>query len=210
METDHAGLELCDHLRKEIGGATQIFVRTGQAGLAPERDVIDKYDIAGYFSKTEMTQNKLYSVIKSSVRQYLAFGMAQATIDLLNNIVAALGSRERLLEAAHPVAGPSESQLETPRWLIVDGEALFSDEVDAGRALEAQTRLAAATAAPLSPFGDYYAKDPEGCHLIHVAARKNAAETDFIFKSRFAPPDQILGMMHSFVNGFAVAWRQSA
>ncbi len=65
-------------------------MRTGQAGLAPERDVIDNYDIAGYFSKTEMTQNKLYSVIKSSVRQYLAFGMAQATIDLLNNLVAAL------------------------------------------------------------------------------------------------------------------------
>ena len=210
MESDRAGLELCDYMREEMGGATQIFVRTGQAGLAPERDVIDRYDIAGYFSKTEMTQNKLYSVIKSSVRQYLAFGMAQATIDLLNNLVAALGSRERILEIVHPIAGASRAQAETPRWLILDGEPLFADETDAEQALAVRSRLFATTPVPLSPFGDHYVKDAEGYHLIHIAARPNAAETDFLFKSRFAPPEQILGMMYSFVNGLAVAWRQSA
>ena len=89
MESDHAGLELCNYIRNEMGNnTTQIFIRTGQAGLAPEREVIDKYDIAGYFSKVELTHNKLYSVVKSSVRQYLAYGMAQATIELLNNLVA--------------------------------------------------------------------------------------------------------------------------
>jgi CheY-like chemotaxis protein len=210
MESDHAGLDLCDYLRKEMGGATQVFVRTGQAGLAPERDVIDKYDIAGYFSKTEMTQNKLYSVIKSSVRQYLAFGMSQATIDLLHSLIVALGSRERILEAVHPVAGMSEAQTATPRWLIVGGEVLFGDEVDAARALEVKQRLSALPAAPLSPFGDTYVKDGEGYQRIHIAARPNATEADFIFKTRFAPPEQIVGMLHSFVSSFAVAWTQSA
>lgn len=210
MESDHAGLDLCDYLRKEMGGATQVFVRTGQAGLAPERDVIDRYDIAGYFSKTEMTQNKLYSVIKSSVRQYLAFGMSQATIDLLHTLIAALGSRDRILEAVHPVAGMNETQTSTPRWLIAGGEVLFGDEVDAARALEVKRILSALPAAPLSPFGDSYAKDAEGYHRIHIAARPNAMETDFIFKTRFAPPEQILGMLHSFVSSFAVAWSQSA
>jgi hypothetical protein len=40
---------------------TTIYVRTGQPGLAPERDVIDRYDINGYFSKAETTEDKLYS-----------------------------------------------------------------------------------------------------------------------------------------------------
>lgn len=85
MDGDQAGLDLCNYIRNDMGNkVTQIFIRTGQAGLAPERDVTDKYDINGYFSKVEMTQNKLYSVVKSSVRQYLAYGMAQATIELSN------------------------------------------------------------------------------------------------------------------------------
>lgn len=209
MESDTAGLELCDYLRQEMGGATQIFVRTGQAGLAPEREVIDRYDIAGYFSKTEMTQDKLYSVIKSSVRQYLAFGMARATIDLLDNLVAALGSREKILEVVHPVAGLIAGNL-APHWLIVDGEVLFGDEVDAGRARETNDRLSALTAEPLGPFGDTYLRNNEGYQRIHVPLRPNSAEVDFIFKTRFNPPAQIVGMMHSFVNSFAIAWRQSA
>jgi CheY-like chemotaxis protein len=210
METDHAGLELCDYFRKEMGNTTtQIFVRTGQAGLAPEREVIDKYDIAGYFSKIEMTQNKLYSVVKSSVRQYLAFGMAQATMELCNNLLEAIGSRQNILRVVHSVAGANEHEKEAPRWLIIDGEVLFADEVDAERALEIARRLSTQTGAPLSPYGDVYVKDAEGYQLIRIAKRRSRAETLFLFKSRFAPPDSIVAMMHSFVTSLAIAWSHS-
>lgn len=211
METDRAGLDLCDHFRKDMGNTTtQIFVRTGQAGLAPEREVIDKYDIAGYFSKTEMTQSKLYSVVKSGVRQYLAFGMAQATIELTQALLAAFGSRERLLHVVHSVAGASERQAEAPRWLVVDGAVLFAEDVDAARALETRRRLMALRGAPLGPYGDSYVMDADGYHLIHVAEHASRSETSFVFKSRFAPPPSIVTMMHSFVTGLAIAWRSSA
>src|SRR5437868_9704404 len=52
METDHAGLDLCEYIRQELRNqATQLFIRTGQAGIAPERSVVDLYDINGYFTK---------------------------------------------------------------------------------------------------------------------------------------------------------------
>ncbi|MDD1612621.1 MAG: hypothetical protein LUQ57_05710 [Methylococcaceae bacterium] len=61
METEYAGLELCDYIRNNLGNKlTQIFIRTGQPGVAPEREVIDKYDINGYFTKVEATEDKLY------------------------------------------------------------------------------------------------------------------------------------------------------
>lgn len=209
MESDHAGLELSNFIRNELGNNTvQIFIRTGQAGLAPEREVIDKYDISGYFSKIEMTQNKLYSVVKSSVRQYLAYGMAQATIELLNNLIAALGSRQKILYVVHPVAGMNDSQAKTPRWLIINGEVLFSEEIDADQALALHKRLGESRGAPLNPYGDSYVKDKEGFQLIRVAGSPAKAATSFLFKSRFAPPDSILGMMHSFTTGLAVAWQQ--
>ena len=72
METDHAGLDLCQALREEHKNVvTQLFIRTGQPGTAPERSVMDRYDINGYFTKVEATEDKLYSLVKSGVRQYL-------------------------------------------------------------------------------------------------------------------------------------------
>ena len=86
METDSAGLELCEYIRDDMGNRlSQIFIRTGQPGMSTETDVIDRYDINGYFSKIEATQNKLYSLVKSSVRQYLSFGMSLATIGVLSD-----------------------------------------------------------------------------------------------------------------------------
>src|SRR5215208_2488362 len=65
IETDHAGLELCQYIRETLGNKiTQIYVLTGQPGVAPERAVIDRYDISGYLSKVEATETKLYSVVR--------------------------------------------------------------------------------------------------------------------------------------------------
>ncbi len=38
METDSAGLDLCEYIREELKNKRmQLFIRTGQPGLAPER-----------------------------------------------------------------------------------------------------------------------------------------------------------------------------
>src|SRR5688572_717998 len=61
METDTAGLELCHYIRNMCNdNMMQLYIRTGQPGIAPERSVIDEYDINGYFTKVEMTDDKLY------------------------------------------------------------------------------------------------------------------------------------------------------
>ncbi len=71
MESDHAGLELIDYIRRELGNNdTQIVLRTGQPGQAPEQKVIRDYQINGYFLKTEITAKKLNSIIISSLRAY--------------------------------------------------------------------------------------------------------------------------------------------
>jgi EAL domain-containing protein (putative c-di-GMP-specific phosphodiesterase class I) len=71
METDEAGLRLVNYVREELQNADiQIVLRTGQPGMAPEREVITGYDINGYFLKTEMVAQKLRSVVISSLRAY--------------------------------------------------------------------------------------------------------------------------------------------
>ncbi|MGR8941415.1 MAG: response regulator [Gammaproteobacteria bacterium] len=210
METEHAGLELCDYIRNHLGNKlTQIFIRTGQPGTAPEREVIDQYDINGYFTKVEATEDKLYSLIKSSIRQYLSYGMALATVELSNNMIEAAGSRRKLLYSLSPIGGLSPEQAETPRWLIVDGEVLFADEIDASRGLQLLDRLHGVEGMPLNPMGDRYVLDNQGYRLIEVAGSPSQAQVSFLFKSRFTPPDLIVSLMHGFVKQLAIIWRQS-
>ena len=49
---------------------TQLVIRTGQAGRAPERDVVDRYDISGYITKVEATEDRMYTIVKSAIRQF--------------------------------------------------------------------------------------------------------------------------------------------
>lgn len=71
METDHAGLDLVKIIREDINNsAVRIVLRTGQPGQAPEKKIIGDYDINDYKSKTELTSNKLYTVVCASLRAY--------------------------------------------------------------------------------------------------------------------------------------------
>ncbi|MCC5854844.1 MAG: DUF3369 domain-containing protein [Idiomarina sp.] len=71
METDDAGLGVARYIRDELGNRyTRIILRTGQPGQAPERTVIVNYDINDYKSKTELTAQKLFTAVMSSLRSY--------------------------------------------------------------------------------------------------------------------------------------------
>jgi len=71
MESETDGLDVIPAIRgMDHLGATQIILRTGQAGYHPEVDVIAKHDINGYLVKSEITESKLYSMFSSSIRAY--------------------------------------------------------------------------------------------------------------------------------------------
>lgn len=71
METNDAGLKLVQYIRERLKNhLVRIILRTGQPGYAPEKQVIVKYDINDYKNKTELTDQKLFTVMTSSLRSY--------------------------------------------------------------------------------------------------------------------------------------------
>jgi len=71
METDDAGLKLVNRIRHELHNQiTRIVLRTGQPGQAPEQKVILEYDINDYKTKTELTVQKLFTTVISSLRAH--------------------------------------------------------------------------------------------------------------------------------------------
>ena len=71
METEEAGLDLVRFIREEMGlSHIRLIVRTGQPGKAPERYVIDHFDIDDYKEKTDLTTMKMYTMSRSSIKSY--------------------------------------------------------------------------------------------------------------------------------------------
>lgn len=71
METRNAGLNFVHYVREKLKNhVVQVVIRTGQPGLAPESDVISKYKINAYYSKTELRIQKLISLFTTSLRTF--------------------------------------------------------------------------------------------------------------------------------------------
>ena len=71
MEADDAGLVTARYIREQLQNHfVRIVLRTGQPGAAPEEKVIRDFDINDYKDKTELTIQKLKTMMYSSLRSY--------------------------------------------------------------------------------------------------------------------------------------------
>ncbi len=71
MESSTSGLDIVKYIREELGNSlVRIIFRTGMPGNAPEREVINDYDINDYKEKTELTAAKLYTTVIAGLRNY--------------------------------------------------------------------------------------------------------------------------------------------
>ncbi len=73
MENNYDGLELVKYIREDLkNDLVQIVLRTGQPGYAPEREIISNYKINFYQTKSELTDNKLFTLTSSLLHSYHA------------------------------------------------------------------------------------------------------------------------------------------
>ncbi|MBD2175322.1 response regulator [Pseudanabaena sp. FACHB-1998] len=71
METNDAGLQAVKYIREVLQNQlVRIILRTGQPADFPESSVLLNYDINDYKSKTELTEQKLFTTLISSLRAY--------------------------------------------------------------------------------------------------------------------------------------------
>jgi response regulator RpfG family c-di-GMP phosphodiesterase len=71
MESVDAGLRAIQRIRDDIGNhMVRIILRTGQPGHAPEKDVVLKYHINDYKSKSELTADRLFTSLVSALRSF--------------------------------------------------------------------------------------------------------------------------------------------
>jgi response regulator RpfG family c-di-GMP phosphodiesterase len=93
MESDDAGLCLVRHVREELANHNvRIILRTGQPGLAPERDVVMRYDINDYRAKTELTADKLCTSVTGALRAWRDIRALEQSRRSLQHVLDASGA----------------------------------------------------------------------------------------------------------------------
>lgn len=71
MEDDDSGLRLVSTIREVIGNADmRIVLLTGQPGFAPEESVMKSLDIDEYWNKSDVSAEKLQSIVASNLRTW--------------------------------------------------------------------------------------------------------------------------------------------
>lgn len=109
METTNAGLDLVKVIREKLGNkVTQIIIRTGQPGQAPEREVIVSYEINDYKTKTELTSFKLFTVALASLRAYDSIQQIGRLNEEFKKEIHRRIRREKVLVSAKEKAEKSE------------------------------------------------------------------------------------------------------
>jgi signal transduction histidine kinase len=105
MESDRAGLDLVRYIRDELARRTvQIVLITGQAGYAPQRQVVSDYQIDGYLLKSELSAERIFVAVHSAIR-------AHRLMREQESLQADLHQKVQELDATLGVLRESESNL---------------------------------------------------------------------------------------------------
>lgn len=143
METEHAGLDLIRDIREVRNNhKTRLVLRTGQAGQAPEDRVIRDYEIDDYKEKTELTTQKLRTLLYSSLRAYRDICIIEAQRDGLRRVLESCSAVQNST-TFRQFASAVLSQLTS--LLNLGHSALYCMELPAEDNKEREPRILAAT-----------------------------------------------------------------
>ena len=201
-------------IREEHGNImTQIFVRTGQPGIAPEREVIDRYDINGYFSKTEGTADKLYTFVKSGIRQYYLLGLGMVMAGITHALMETPARSSRVYSAIsreawsmtargnhmtngrNCVAFVEGTHVIAGNWSDTDSETLATHE-----------RLAQLPSVALGANGDTCVVDGTD-FAISIGGSVTSAPMTFLAHGTAAPPPIEIPLFHGLARDFSTLWK---
>jgi CheY-like chemotaxis protein len=174
METDDAGLKLCQFIRANCPPTLRIILRTGQPGKAPEDAILNAYDIDHYLAKSEVTEGRLYAAARACLRGAQDIGSVLGMATQLRTLTATLRDSETtmvsLVETMRRTLGFLEDKYDAKLTFVPDiadelrqlqasvqgggneAEARYAGAVEALRRA-ADAKVAPMTLHSAAPFG---------------------------------------------------------
>lgn len=204
METEHAGLDVCKFMREELNNRiTPIVVRTGQSGKAPEREVIERYDISMYMTKVEATNEKLHATVVNAVRSYQYARGFEATLSNVSKVIPMSATRAGIVRGIPEIMdkvlrrrdGSPVENYQCHFCYLTDREAIavgkFVGREDEARVL--RDRLVDEPSQPINANGDRVARLGNDMLITLDRAGGEAPPFHMVSETNYRPmPDYML------------------
>jgi hypothetical protein len=174
--------------------------------MAPERKVIDDYDISGYFTKVELSEQKLYTLVKSGVRQWFTSWYSLMTEASNSNLIIHSSSRKDFLEAIGWFGEPGPNEGEGVTGFLFDKELVISDYPDQIKPL--YDRLDVLKPLIRTPEGHKLAMDDMGNILVKTVKTKATADYYYVAESAMVMPRLLLDLTFKSGLVFSTLWKK--
>lgn len=217
METDEAGLELCNLVRGNLNNFfTRLYIRTGQPGRFSDSEVLEKYKVNGFLSKPEVTQEIIVKTVKSGLLDWLLLYNAQGQLSILNAMTRAATSRESLrgfldnmIKYVHYDMQGKPGDVVHNNWGFA-----FEDELIGGGVFVDQEfmRKSKSELLALKPQftepngGSYVRNDESNLHLFHLPAQDNYCDYSWLFRSELECPQELFLLTANAMQSYRNIW----
>jgi CheY-like chemotaxis protein len=207
METEHAGMELCDYIRNTMKNwASQLYIRTGQPGIAPERKVIDEYDISGYITKVEATEQKLYTLIKSGIRQWYSVFYGKLMTDMLHSAILNAASKEQLLLGLRQGETGFESE-DLLTGIIFEGSDVLSYSTPQ-QVFAVRDELDKLVPLRTTPEGHRLLVDGSRV-MVHIVETPGTADYVYVLQGKMEMPESLLDITFRTALSISTLWKRA-
>jgi len=150
MEQEQAGLRVIRYIRDTLGDHfMRIILRTGQPGQAPEREIVQEYDINDYKEKTELTAQKLFSCIYTALGNYRALTSLEANRRGLVKVIEGSADLFKQTSLEHFLQGVLE---QVTSLLFLDREAVYIRRVGVSANTKDDQQMILAATGDISRF----------------------------------------------------------
>lgn len=182
MDHRDSGLRMVEWIRNQMGNTmVRIILRTGQPGDAPETSVIKLYDINDYKLKTELTQQRLFTTLYSSLRSWRDMVQLQKSRMNLQRIVQA-GSQ--LFSA--------QSLDDFLRSMLQQVSHLYQDDMGS-----VMLRMGQGDAARAEPAGFILKAENQTCEIVAATGRYRAYTGRLFNRDQLAETIIPLDILHN-------------
>jgi len=217
LNTEDGGLDLCRYIRKGLDNReTRLFVRYDRPYGASDREIFDQYEISGYYTAADITEDRLYSLVRTGVRHFRTMALARTLMGLLDGLIAAQ-SHENMAKVLNTLIADLGADATGTTHDFADPRIgfVFNGQVVARHPLlpEAETlarsaKLRQMPGVSLNTAGDKYVLDDD-YFIVHVQADPQHAEFDYLCPSTGDRPDSFAYDFHRFARAAAALWKNA-
>lgn len=218
LDSEDGGLDLCRYIRKGLNNSeTRLFIRYDRPYRTTDREIFDQYEISGFYTTADITEDRLYSMVRTGVRHFRSMALSRTLLGLLDALAAAK-SQENMAKVLNNVivdlgtdaTGNTHDFADTRIGFLFNGQVVARHPLL--MAAEAEARCSELRQMPgmaLNSVGDKYILDDDYV-IIHIKADNEHAEFDYLCPATGDLPDTFARDFHKFARAAAALWKNAS